>query len=86
MANVLVTSGATVGAQAMMYKALVHVLFIYMRYSWLVMDAMLKVLEGFYHRLFWRIVGMTSRQVGEGGWEWSSAEVDLEMEGLCPMK
>ena len=37
--------------------------------SWVVTDAMLKVMEEFQHQANFRILGMSDRQVGEGGWE-----------------
>ena len=37
--------------------------------SWVVMGAMLKVLEGFHHRAARRIAGMTDRRAEDGEWE-----------------
>ena len=31
---------------------------------------MLKMLEGFHHRLAWRIVGMTAQRAEYGNWEY----------------
>ena len=42
----------------MMYKAVVQMVMIYRIESWLVMDVMLKVLEGFHHRVTWIIAGI----------------------------
>ena len=47
----LMNMGSTVGAWAMMYKAVVQTVLIYRGGSWVVMDAILKVLEGFHHRV-----------------------------------
>ena len=51
----MVTEGTTVQAQEMMYKALVQTVFLYRSDSWLVTDAMLKLLEKFHHRFSRRI-------------------------------
>ena len=48
--QVLVKMGAMVREWAMMYKAVVHKVLIYMSESWVVMDVMMKVLEGFHHQ------------------------------------
>ena len=47
-------------AQAMMYKALVQTVLIYESETWVVMDEMLKVLEGFHHQVAWSITGMSA--------------------------
>ena len=49
-------------------------------------DLMLKFMEGFHNQFYWRISGITYRQVGEVVWEQSSAEEALEAAGLWPMK
>lgn len=36
-----------------------------------------KVLEEFFRRVSWKIVGMTAQSVGDLGWEWSLAEKSL---------
>ena len=51
VAKVLVMAGVTVRARLTMYKVVVHTVFLYGRNSWVVTDAMLKVLEGFHHRV-----------------------------------
>ena len=43
-------------------------------------------MERFHHIFDWQIKGMSSRRVGDGGWEWSSAEESLEAAGLWPRK
>ena len=70
----------------MMYKAAVQTVLIYGSEIWVVIDAMLKVLEGFHHQVTWRIAGMEAWQVGEGGWEWLLVVEALEATGMCPMK
>ena len=43
---------------------------------------MLKVLDGFHHRVVQRITGMSDQKVGEGVWEWSLVAEALEAAGL----
>ena len=47
--TVLRNTGATVRARTMVYKAVVQTVILYGKESWLVTEAMLKVLEEFYH-------------------------------------
>ena len=54
--------------------------------SWVVTDAMMKVLEGFHHRIDRRITGKTARCVREEGWEWPPVEEALELAGMWPMQ
>ena len=62
--RVLVTAGATLREWAMIYKAVVHRVLLYIRKIWIVMDVMLKVLEGFHHRVDHRFAGMTYQKSG----------------------
>ena len=55
--------GATVRAWAMMYKAVVQTVLLYGSESWVIMNAMMKVLEGFHHQIASRIVGIMSWRV-----------------------
>ena len=45
---------------------------IYRRESWIVKEAMIKVVELFHHWRDQRMAEKSSRKFGEGGWEWSS--------------
>ena len=56
--RVLVNTGATVRACGMMYKAVYQLVIIYGSESWVVMGAMLNILEGFH----------TGRPCGSRGW------------------
>ena len=47
----MMNTGATVQSWVMMYKAVFQTVLIYGSDSWVVMDAILKVLEGFHHRV-----------------------------------
>ena len=49
MVKFLVKMGEMVPSRAIMYKALVQTVLIYWSECWLVMDAILKVLEGLQH-------------------------------------
>ena len=57
--------GEAVRAWEMMYNAVVQIVLIYGSESWVVKDTMLKVLEGFHHKVHWRITGMSDWRVGE---------------------
>ena len=54
----------------MIYKAVIQTVLLYISESWVVTDAMLKVLEGLYHQVDQRITGMSSQKIREGGWGW----------------
>ena len=61
---------AMVQACGMVYKSVTHSLLQYGSDSWLVTGAMLKVLEGFYHRSDRRIMGMNGKRKVDGEWEY----------------
>ena len=86
VATVLTKTGETVWEQKMMYKTVVKAVLLYRRDSWVVTEVMLEVLEGFHHRVSWRIAGKSDRQVGEEGWGWSSVVEALEAAGMWFMK
>ena len=65
--KVLGKTGAPVKSQEMMYKLLVQDFILYRIKIWLVMDAMMMVLEGFHHNISRQIVGMTEREVETAG-------------------
>ena len=62
--KVLVKTGAVVRARVMMYRAVFQMVLIYGSESWVVTDVMLKVLEGFHHRVARWIEGMSAWRVG----------------------
>ena len=47
----MVNAGATVQSRVVMYKSVVQTVLIYRIDNWIVTDSMLKVMEGFHHRL-----------------------------------
>ena len=52
----------------------------------MVMDPMMKVLEGFHHSIARRISGMMVRRGAGGEWEWALVEAALEAAGICLMR
>ena len=59
---------ATEQTRGMLYKVVAHTVIRFGSESWVVMGVMLKVLEGFHHRVSRRISGMTVQR--EEGREW----------------
>ena len=55
---------------------------IYGRYSWVIMEEMMKVLEGFHHQIMRRITGKTACRVGEEGWEFYLTGEAIEATGI----
>ena len=55
VAKVLKNIGATVQSWEMIYKVIVQTVLLYRIDSWLVTEALLKVVEGFQHQVAWRI-------------------------------
>ena len=55
--EVLTKSGAAVRAREMMYKAVVHMVFLYGSERYVVTGVMLTILEGFHHWVARRIAG-----------------------------
>ena len=58
VAKALIKTGATVRSRSMMCNAVVQTVLLYEIKSWVVTEAMLKMLEGFHHGVDWRIAGM----------------------------
>ena len=53
-------------AQAMIYNVLIQTVLLYRSESWVVMDVMMRVLEGFHHQVSQRISGMSYWKFGVG--------------------
>ena len=66
----------------MVNKTVVQTVLLYGSDILVFMDAMMKVLEGFYYQINRRITGKTDRHVGEDGWEWPLEEEAIEVAGL----
>ena len=58
----------------------------YGRKIWVVMNAIITVLEGFNYRIARHIAGMTAKKGDGGEWEWDSAEAALETTGIWKIK
>ena len=85
VARVLEKTGSTVQAQGDIYKAAVQSVILYGRESWVVTGEMLKVLEGFHHRVERRIMGLTEKYGAGGEWEYPSVVEAMEATGLHPI-
>ena len=72
-------------ARYILYKVVVHTVFIYWCESWVVIDSMMTVMEGFHHRVARRIVVMTLRRSKDVEWEWPPVATALEVTELWPM-
>ena len=53
---------------------------------WLVMDAMMMVLEGFHHKISIHIVEMTDINRESREWEWDSVEAALKVACIWPIR
>ena len=82
VSGVLSKAGVTVQVMAMFYKEVVQVVMLYGSEIWVITDVMMKVLEGFHHRIDKRIMGKTVRKVGAEVWECPPMEDALETVGL----
>ena len=78
----LVRMGVMVRSRAIMYKVVVNMVLLYRSEIWVVTDAIIKVLEGFHHRIYWRIVGMMDWRVGDEGCKWNRYEEFLKAASL----
>ena len=72
MENVLGKTGVKIKLHAMMYKSSVQAVLMYGRKIWVVMNAIITVLEGFNYRIARHIAGMTAKKGDGGEWEWAS--------------
>ena len=53
---------------------------------WVMTGEILKVLEGFHHRAFRRIKGMTTKRVAGGEWEYPLVVASLEASAFHPIQ
>ena len=75
--NVVLKTGTTVRVRGMMYKATVQLVLLYGSGRWVVTRVMLKVIEGFHHRVARSIAGKTARRTAIGKCEWPPLAEDL---------
>ena len=66
VAKVVTKTGLPVRVKGMLYKATIKLVLLYGIKSWVVTGAMLKLLEGFHHRAYTRITGMTVYRTPSG--------------------
>ena len=65
VSGMLVKAGVTVCSMMIFYKEVVQAVQLYWSESWVIMDYMMKVMEGFHHHIAWRILGKISWSIGE---------------------
>ena len=70
----MVNTGAPVKSQAMVCKAVVQSVLMYGSKIWVITDAMMMILEGFYHRITRRVAGMTAHRGDGREWGWVLVE------------
>ena len=63
----------------MIYKSVVHLVLLYGIKIFLVMDAMMTMLEIFYHKIARRIAIMTARKGDSGELKWALVDTVLEI-------
>ena len=84
--KLLLKTGETLQAGGMLYKSMLRLVLLYGSGSCVVMGAMLKVLEGFHHRLSRRILGMTAQCTMVGELQWPLVAEALDTSGLLTIK
>ena len=84
--KVLGKTGAPIKSQMMISKAVFQAALLYGSEIWVVMDTMMKILEGFHHSIARRILGVTVGK-GEGGeWEWALVDATVEEIGIWTIR
>ena len=66
--KVVTKSGSMVLEWVVLYKSVVQSGLLYWSESWVVMEAILKVLDGFHHQVARRILEITARHMTSGEW------------------
>ena len=59
---------------------------LYVRKVWVVTGAVLKILEGFHHKVDKRILGMMEKLVADRTWDYPPVVTALEAAGLYPIQ
>ena len=70
ISRVLEKTGATIRYQGMMFKAVDKSVLLYGSERWVVTGNIIKVVEGFHHRVYRRIMGMAAPGGAGGEWEY----------------
>jgi hypothetical protein len=85
IAKVLVREDASPRISGLFYKAVVQTVLLCGCESWVITPRMMKVLEGFHHRVARRLSGKMAR-LEQGEWVYPPLEEALEDAGLFPLK
>ncbi len=86
VSKVLDKQGASMRCRGLFYKAVVQSVLLYGCETWVVKEGMLKVLEGFHHRVARRITGRTARRLPNGEWRYPCVKKALRKAGLWSMR
>ena len=68
--------------RALIYNIVVHTVLLDGSETWVVMEAMMMVLEGFHHNIAKRILRIIVWRGNGGEWVWDLVDVVLEFTGL----
>ena len=72
--TVLTKAGAAMKAWEIICQVVVQTVFLYRSEIWVVIGETLAVLEVFHHCVARKIARKTTRNAGDGGWEWLLVE------------
>ena len=86
VARILVRDGASRRAMGMFYKGIVQAILLYGCETWTLTNPMIKVLEGFHHKVARRIAGMMPTRLPSGDWYYPPLADALEASGLFPLR
>ena len=86
VARILVRDGASRAAMGMFYKGIVQAILLYGCETWTLTNPMIKVLEGFHHKVARRISGKMPTLLPSGEWHYPPLAEALEEAGLFPLR
>jgi hypothetical protein len=86
ISRLLIREGASHKARGHFYVAIVQAVLLYGCKAWTVTPRMLRVLEGFHHKVARRISGKMARQTANGTWYYPPLRTALEEAGLFPIQ
>ena len=84
--KVLTRAGLIVRAWVILYNTVLQTVLPYGINIWVVMGSMLKVQEGFHHRVARRVASNTAWHTVDGDWEWPPLADSLEIVGIRTIK